>query len=106
MNFFCVENVPNSGYVQFQEEGKVGCLFAGGNHVAHSRQFQRRKEKSRLAENVARFTEVHSNPSLRDDKNVVDPIFWTRKRPFLRWWAALKIEESQCPKPARVTHPA
>jgi hypothetical protein len=37
---------------------------------------------------------------------VVDPFFWTRKRPFLRWWAALKIEESQCPKPARVTHPA
>jgi hypothetical protein len=37
---------------------------------------------------------------------VVDPIFWTEKRPFLRWWAALKIEESQCPKPARVTHPA
>src|SRR5271166_4101966 len=39
-------------------------------------------------------------------RSVVDPIFWTRKRPFLRWWAALKIEESQCPKPARVTHPA
>ncbi len=37
---------------------------------------------------------------------VVDPILWTEKRPFLRWWAALKIEESQCPKPARVTHPA
>ena len=37
---------------------------------------------------------------------VVDPIFWTEKRPFLRWWAALKIEESQCPKPARVTRPA
>ncbi len=39
-------------------------------------------------------------------ESVVDPFFWTRKRPFLRWWAALKIEESQCPKPARVTHPA
>ena len=39
-------------------------------------------------------------------ENVVDPIFWTEKQPFLRWWAALKIEESQCPKPARVTHPA
>jgi hypothetical protein len=37
---------------------------------------------------------------------VVDPIFWTQKRPLLRWRAALKIEESQCPKPARVTHPA
>ncbi len=41
-----------------------------------------------------------------DPPSVVDPFFWTRKRPFLRWWAALKIEESQCPKPARVTHPA
>jgi len=38
--------------------------------------------------------------------NVVDPIFWTEKRLFLRWWAALKIEECQCLKPARVTHPA
>jgi hypothetical protein len=37
---------------------------------------------------------------------VVDPIFWTEKRPFLRWCAALKIGESQCPKPARVTRPA
>jgi hypothetical protein len=37
---------------------------------------------------------------------VVDPIFWTKKEPFLRWWAALRMKESQCPKPARVTHPA
>jgi hypothetical protein len=42
----------------------------------------------------------------RNNLVVVDPVFWTRKRPFLRWRAALKIEESQCPKPARVTHPA
>jgi hypothetical protein len=27
--------------------------------------------------------------------SLVDPIFWTRKGAFLRWWAALKIEESQ-----------
>jgi len=39
-------------------------------------------------------------------KPVVDPIFWTEKRLFLIWWAALKIEDSQCLKPARVTHPA
>ena len=32
--------------------------------------------------------------------------FWTQKRAFLRWWAALKMEESQCPEPVRVTHPA
>ena len=38
--------------------------------------------------------------------NQLHPIFWTEKRPFLRWWAALKIEESQCPKLVRVTHPA
>src|SRR5258708_40166426 len=68
MNLFCVENIPNSRHTQLQEEGKEGCLFAGRNHLAHSRQFQRRKEKSRLAENVARFTEVHSNPSFRNDK--------------------------------------
>jgi len=34
------------------------------------------------------------------------PHFLDKKGPFLRWWAALKIEESQCPKPARVIHPA
>jgi hypothetical protein len=34
------------------------------------------------------------------------PHFLDRKKPFLRWLAALRIEESQCPKPARVTHPA
>lgn len=28
------------------------------------------------------------------------------KRTFLRWWAALRMKESQCPKPVRVTHPA
>jgi len=39
-------------------------------------------------------------------QTVVDPIFWTEKRPFLRWSAALKMKESQCLKPARVTRPA
>ena len=38
--------------------------------------------------------------------NVMDPKSWTQKRPFLRWWAALKMKENQCPKPARVTRPA
>jgi hypothetical protein len=37
---------------------------------------------------------------------VMDPIFWTRNRPSLRWWAALRIEECQCPELGRVTHPA
>ena len=27
------------------------------------------------------------------------------KRPFLRWWAALKMKESQCPEHVRVTRP-
>src|ERR1022692_4857037 len=28
---------------------------------------------------------------------VMDPKIWTRKRPFVRWWAALRIEEErQC----------
>src|ERR1700731_4663258 len=35
---------------------------------------------------------------------VVDPIFWTQKGPFLRWWAALKMKESQMPK-TRKSHP-
>ena len=34
------------------------------------------------------------------------PKSWTEKRPFLRWWAALKMKERQCPEPARVTRPA
>src|SRR5260370_19996012 len=68
MNFFCVKNVPNSGYIQFQEEGKVGGLFAGRNHLAHNRQFQRRQEKSRLPEDIACLTEVYSLPPLRDDE--------------------------------------
>ena len=29
-----------------------------------------------------------------------------KKSAFLRWWAALKMKESQCPERARVTHPA
>jgi multidrug resistance protein MdtO len=40
------------------------------------------------------------------DRPEVDPIFWTRKQTFLRWWAALKMKESQCLEPARATHPA
>jgi hypothetical protein len=28
------------------------------------------------------------------------------KKPFLRWWAALKMKESQCPERVRVTRPA
>ena len=27
------------------------------------------------------------------------------KQPFLRWWAALKMKESQCPEHVRVTRP-
>ena len=37
---------------------------------------------------------------------VMDPKLWTAKKPFLRWWAALKMEDSGCPEPARVTHRA
>ena len=37
---------------------------------------------------------------------VVDPKMWTQKWLFFRWWAALKMEESQCPERARVTRPA
>jgi integrase len=37
---------------------------------------------------------------------VMDPKIWTQKWPSLRWWAALKMEESQCPERARVTRPA
>ena len=33
---------------------------------------------------------------------VVDPISWTRKQAFLRWWAALKNMESQCLAPERI----
>jgi hypothetical protein len=29
-----------------------------------------------------------------------------RNSPFLRWWAALKMKESQCPERARITRPA
>ena len=37
---------------------------------------------------------------------VMDPKSWTQKRPFLRWWAALKMKESQCHERVIVTHPA
>jgi hypothetical protein len=37
---------------------------------------------------------------------VMDPKIWTRKRPFLRWSAALKMEERQCHERVRITHPA
>jgi len=29
-----------------------------------------------------------------------------KKKTFLRWWAALKMKESQCPERVRVIHPA
>ena len=51
-----------------REKGKVGDLFAGGNHLAHNRQFQRRQEKSRPPEDIARLPEVYSLPPLRDDE--------------------------------------
>ncbi len=38
--------------------------------------------------------------------SVMDPKIWTQKWPFLRWWAALKMKESQCPERERVTRPA
>ncbi len=34
------------------------------------------------------------------------PHFLDTKKPFLRWWAALKMKESQCPERVRVTPPA
>jgi hypothetical protein len=37
---------------------------------------------------------------------VMDPIFWTRKRPFLRWCAASRMKERRCLEPAKVTRPA
>jgi len=37
---------------------------------------------------------------------VMDPKCWTEKWPSLRWWAALRMKESQCPEPARAIHPA
>jgi hypothetical protein len=40
------------------------------------------------------------------DSRVMDPKIWTRKRPFLRWSAALKMEERQCHERVRITHPA
>jgi circadian clock protein KaiC len=32
--------------------------------------------------------------------------FLDKNQPFLRWWAALKMKESQCPERAKVTRPA
>jgi hypothetical protein len=37
---------------------------------------------------------------------VMDPKSWTRIRPFLRWSAALKMEERQCHERVRITRPA
>jgi transposase len=37
---------------------------------------------------------------------VMDPKIWTEKRAFLRWWAALKMKESQSHERERITHPA
>src|ERR1017187_4983258 len=37
----------------------------------------------------------------------MDPKIWTRKKLFVRWWAALRIEEErQCPERGRITRPA
>jgi hypothetical protein len=34
-----------------------------------------------------------------DGHDVMDPKIWTEKRPFLRWCAALKMENSRAPNP-------
>jgi ABC-type antimicrobial peptide transport system permease subunit len=40
------------------------------------------------------------------ESSVMDPKTWTRTWPCLRWRAALKMKESQCPKRERVIRPA
>ena len=58
-------------------------------------------------------TPVHTNYVIHrvGDPNVWGDLWWTpilgqKRGPSLDRVAALKIEESQCLKPARVTHPA
>ena len=52
------------------------------------------------------ITQEQGNPRGEKFVSVVDPIFWTEKRLFLRWWAALKIDGESMPKTLRVTRPA
>jgi hypothetical protein len=47
-----------------------------------------------------------SEPAKFTPPVVMDPKMWTEKRPFLRWCAALKMENSRCPEPARDTRRA
>ncbi len=83
-------NLDNVGFHLFAQssKGKTTSLFAAGSAFGGD--------------------PPHNKDGFKDTwlNTVVDPVFWTRKRTFLRWRAALKMKESQCPKPARVTHPA
>lgn len=51
----------------------------------------------------ARLRALHP---LNEGKDCNGPGFLDKFFPFLRWWAALKMKESQCPEHVRVTHPA
>src|ERR1019366_4406751 len=44
-------------------------------------------------------------PALDHGQHCNGPQKLDTKRPFLRWWAALKMKESQCPEHVRVTRP-
>jgi hypothetical protein len=61
----------------------------------------RLRRKGAGEEKVPAYEALRDNPATCSGPNFLD-----RKRGLLRWWAALKIEESQCPEAARVTRPA
>ena len=56
-----------------------------------------------LAAEAFRYNVTQSSDALNNVKTEVVLVFWTEKRFFLDRGAALKMEKSQCPKPARVT---
>jgi hypothetical protein len=50
--------------------------------------------------------EIPYAAQLGPGNSVMDPKMWTQKWPFLKWWAALKMKESQCHERGRITRPA
>jgi hypothetical protein len=60
------------------------------------------RDKNRVTKRRELFGEFVTDAAA----TVMDPIFWTEKRPLLKWWAALKMKESQCPERVRITRPA
>ena len=85
-----------------EAEGKFGCPERGAKHTMRIA-----KSTAIMPERKARRILGLGHRAFGGSIGIKPHSAWlAAKRPFLDRAAALKMKESQCPKPARVTHPA